>query len=416
MADSAVVSHKSDNANHNETSIKDKQKIAEKKKKRRERKKKKSKRTKKNEPKTKVVVRRLPPNLPEDIFMNAVKQWTTDDLVDYKIYIPGKLTTNKSKESVFSRAYFHMKTIDAVIAFHQGFDGHIFMDSRGNESRAVVEFAPYQGIPKEHKMPDARQGTIEEDPDYQRFMDSLKAEENKPDSESEVVEGASQIERLENRIAMISAQTLATEQANKPKTTPLLEHLRAQKAAKAAAKAKKKSSTQGSSPAWAILAKKNASSSPSSSSSSPKPEAQEKDANDKSKKPPRRSKKKFEKEKERGGKNNEANNNKENNNKENDGSGTTTSKKHDDRPPRKFNKPPPSSAASSPGNGGEKSGSSSPSAKKDGANSSKPKRSRNYKDKKPKGEGKGSENGNNNNKPPVVKILGRQENSNTKAT
>ncbi|CAO3639908.1 unnamed protein product [Cunninghamella echinulata] len=415
MTDSAVLNHKSDNANYNEPSTKDKQKIAEKKKKRRERKKKKSKRTKKSEPKTKVVVRRLPPNLPEDIFMNAVKQWTTDNLVDYKIYIPGKLTTNKSKESVFSRAYFHMKTIDAVIAFHQGFDGHIFMDSRGNESRAVVEFAPYQSIPKEHKVPDARQGTIEEDPDYQRFMDSLKAEENKPDNETEVVEGASQIERLENRIAMISAQTLATEQANKPKTTPLLEHLRAQKAAKAAAKAKKKSSTPGSSPAWAILAKKNASSSPSSSpSSTPKPETQEKDVNDKSKKPPRRSKKKFEKEKEKGGKSNEMNNNKEN-----DSSGTTTSKKYDDRPPRKFNKPPPSSSASSsPGNGGEKNGSSSPSSKKDGANSSKPKRSRNYKDKKPKGEGKGSENGNNNNnsKPPVVKILGRQENASAKTT
>jgi hypothetical protein len=41
---------------------------------------------------------------------------------------------SKAKESVFSRAYFHMKTVDAVIAFHQGFDGHIFMDSRGKIS------------------------------------------------------------------------------------------------------------------------------------------------------------------------------------------------------------------------------------------------------------------------------------------
>jgi hypothetical protein len=32
----------------------------------------------------------------------------------------------------------------------------------GNESRAVVEFAPYQGIPKDHKSQDARQGTIDE--------------------------------------------------------------------------------------------------------------------------------------------------------------------------------------------------------------------------------------------------------------
>lgn len=40
-------------------------------------------------------------------------------------------------------------------------------------------------------------------------MDSLKAEENKPDSESEAVEGASQIERLENRIAMISGMLIS---------------------------------------------------------------------------------------------------------------------------------------------------------------------------------------------------------------
>jgi regulator of nonsense transcripts 3 len=30
-----------------------------------------------------------------------------------------------------------MKTVDAVIAFHQGFDGHIFMDSRGKISTKV---------------------------------------------------------------------------------------------------------------------------------------------------------------------------------------------------------------------------------------------------------------------------------------
>ncbi|OAD08360.1 hypothetical protein MUCCIDRAFT_134139, partial [Mucor lusitanicus CBS 277.49] len=69
------------------------------------------------------------------------------------------------KESVFSRAYFHFKTMEAVIAFHQGYDG--------NEFRAVVEFALYQKIPKEHKTTDARQGTIDEDQDYLDFLESL---------------------------------------------------------------------------------------------------------------------------------------------------------------------------------------------------------------------------------------------------
>jgi regulator of nonsense transcripts 3 len=74
--------------------------------------------------------------------------------------------------------------MDAVLAFHQGFDGHLFIDGKGelhvpvdssisyvsfglmiydvgNEYRAVVEFSPFQKIPKEHKPADSRQGTIE---------------------------------------------------------------------------------------------------------------------------------------------------------------------------------------------------------------------------------------------------------------
>ncbi|ORX57498.1 hypothetical protein DM01DRAFT_322496 [Hesseltinella vesiculosa] len=209
------------------------------KKKKRERRRKKPK-TKKELPKTKVIVRRLPPNLPEDVFMNVVQKWIGDDAVDYKMYIPGKLSTSKSKESTFSRAYFHMKTMDAVIAFHQGFDGHIFMDSRGNESRAVVEFAPYQGVPKEPKTPDSRQGTIEEEPDYIKFLENLETEKETASASAEPVEGSTHLERLENRLAYMTAQSLAQEQANKPKTTPLLEHLRAIKAAKSGVKAKKK--------------------------------------------------------------------------------------------------------------------------------------------------------------------------------
>ncbi|CDH57309.1 wd repeat-containing protein [Lichtheimia corymbifera JMRC:FSU:9682] len=216
----------------------DKAAAAKAKKKKKDKAKKKAKRQRKNALKTKIVVRRLPANLPEEVFMTAVKRWTGDDVVDYKFYVPGKVTQSKGKENVFSRAYFHMKTMEAVIAFHQGFDGHIFVDNRGNESRAVVEFAPFQKLPKEQKNPDSRQGTIDEDPDYLKFLDSLKAEQEKKDEPSDVGEGGSQLERLENRLAMVTAQTLAAEQANKPKTTPLLEHIRAQKAAQAAARAK----------------------------------------------------------------------------------------------------------------------------------------------------------------------------------
>ncbi|CEG66812.1 hypothetical protein RMATCC62417_03331 [Rhizopus microsporus] len=211
------------------------------KKKKKERIKKKPKRhSRKPTLKTKVVVRRLPPLLQEDVLMEAVKPWINEQTTDYSFFVPGKIPKSKGKENIFSRAYFHLKTMEAVIAFHQGFDGRPFTDSRGNESRAVVEFAPYQKIPKEHKTTDARQGTIDEDPDYVEFLNFLEAEKNKSkEAQDDANDGLNPIEKLENRIAMVTAKTLAAEQANKPKTTPLLEHLRAQKAAQAAAKAKK---------------------------------------------------------------------------------------------------------------------------------------------------------------------------------
>lgn len=59
----------------------------------RKRTKKKSKRhARKPTLKTKVIVRRLPPNLPEEIFFNSVKPWISEDNVDYSLYVPGKLS------------------------------------------------------------------------------------------------------------------------------------------------------------------------------------------------------------------------------------------------------------------------------------------------------------------------------------
>ena len=41
----------------------------------------------------KVVVRRLPPNLPEDIFWQSVQQWVAEDTVQWKEYYKGKFRT-----------------------------------------------------------------------------------------------------------------------------------------------------------------------------------------------------------------------------------------------------------------------------------------------------------------------------------
>lgn len=39
----------------------------------------------------KTVVRRLPPNLPEDVFWQSVQSWVSDETVTWKLFYPGKL-------------------------------------------------------------------------------------------------------------------------------------------------------------------------------------------------------------------------------------------------------------------------------------------------------------------------------------
>lgn len=39
----------------------------------------------------KTVVRRLPPNLPEDVFWQSVQNWVTDDTATWKVFYPGKI-------------------------------------------------------------------------------------------------------------------------------------------------------------------------------------------------------------------------------------------------------------------------------------------------------------------------------------
>ena len=145
--------------------------------------------------KLKVVVRRLPPNVPEAILWKAVSPWvvlkkgstgkgeegkipTPDDPreanVDYAYFVQGKLKHEEQQGAnaesgvsphVFSRAYVRFTSTEALVAFHRGFDGHLFRDSKGNEYSAVVEFAPFQrtaGEISKRKKADPRQGTVEE--------------------------------------------------------------------------------------------------------------------------------------------------------------------------------------------------------------------------------------------------------------
>ncbi|KAJ6585295.1 Smg-4/UPF3 family-domain-containing protein, partial [Mycena capillaripes] len=80
-----------------------------------------------------------------------------------------------NKENIPSRAYIAFKTEEQLAQFSREYDGHLFRDKAGNESYAVVEFAPYQKVPPEKKKIDARSGTLEKDEDYISFLESLNA-------------------------------------------------------------------------------------------------------------------------------------------------------------------------------------------------------------------------------------------------
>ncbi|WVR08088.1 hypothetical protein IAU60_005134 [Kwoniella sp. DSM 27419] len=169
----------------------------------------------------KLVIRRLPPTLPEDIFWNAVAPWVNENTCSWKRYVKGKAGDgNHDSHPVHSRAYVLMSSPEALVELHRGFDGHLFKSKTGAEYQAVVEYAPVQRTPFMTKVKvDARQATIDEDPDYQSFLESLNAPAVKPVLET----------------------TVAPPQ---PTSTPLLDHLRAQ--GKGKGKSKNKSSGQGS--------------------------------------------------------------------------------------------------------------------------------------------------------------------------
>ncbi|CED84589.1 Nonsense-mediated decay protein Upf3 [Phaffia rhodozyma] len=171
--------------------------------------------------KLKIVIRRLPANLPEELFWQSVKPWVNEQTVSWKFYRKGKLAKSVNKETVHSRAYVLFKSTPSLVTFHREYDGHLFRDKQGNESNAVVEYAVYQKVPTDRKKGDRKQGSIDIDPDYLSFLESLKA------PAKTVVDG----EMTSQAVATAAAATLSSGAA-KPKLTPLLEHLKARKEGK----------------------------------------------------------------------------------------------------------------------------------------------------------------------------------------
>ncbi|XP_026275611.1 uncharacterized protein LOC113204599 isoform X2 [Frankliniella occidentalis] len=166
-------------------------------------------------PPTKVVVRRLPPTMILETFLDQVAPLPP---VDYMYFV--KADSSLSPNS-FGRAYLHFIHVSDLLIFTEKFDNYVFVDSKGNEYPAIVEYAPFQRIPKQRpsRKKDPRIGTIENDPYYLEFMEALKAEETQRKSAS----------KSNKQHFFETSTSLATPKVT---STPLLEYLKARRADK----------------------------------------------------------------------------------------------------------------------------------------------------------------------------------------
>ncbi|KAF8792391.1 Regulator of nonsense transcripts 3A like protein [Argiope bruennichi] len=164
---------------------------------------------------TKVVIRRLPPTMSEEQFLEQISPVPEHD---YMYFVKADMSLGPH---AFSRAYINFLIPGDIFLFKDKFDGYVFLDSKGNEYPAIVEFAPFQKIPKKRnpKKRDTKCGTIDNDPDYLKFLESLKNPDEVALPSAEVY-----LEEIECREKELKANN------GVPKvTTPLIEYLTAKK-------------------------------------------------------------------------------------------------------------------------------------------------------------------------------------------
>ncbi|KAM6446636.1 regulator of nonsense transcripts 3A isoform 4-T4 [Liasis olivaceus] len=160
-------------------------------------------------PNPKVVIRRLPPNFTKEQLEEQLHPLPAHDYFEFCSSDPSLYP------HLYSRAYINFRNPDDILLFRDRFDGYVFIDNKGLEYPAVVEFAPFQKISKKKlKKKDAKSGSIEDDPEYRKFLESYCAEEEKICANPETLLG-----EIEAKTRELIAR----------RTTPLLEYIKNRK-------------------------------------------------------------------------------------------------------------------------------------------------------------------------------------------
>ncbi|XP_017867495.1 PREDICTED: regulator of nonsense transcripts 3B [Drosophila arizonae] len=154
----------------------------------------------------KIVVRHLPPTMTEKEFLEQV-----DPLPKNESYYYCPADWSLGQEAT-CRAYIDMspKDIDEILQFRDRFDGYVFVDSKGAEYVAIVEYAPFQWFLKNKaRSHDNKVNTIEKEPHFQEFLQKLAEEREEA-----------------NRLGDVKIDfNFESKNEEKVKSTPLLQYL-----------------------------------------------------------------------------------------------------------------------------------------------------------------------------------------------
>ncbi|KAF2833100.1 hypothetical protein CC86DRAFT_4984 [Ophiobolus disseminans] len=167
-------------------------------------------------PRLKLVCRRLPPGLTEAEFHAILgDEWKQGaGKVDWMRWEQGKISKDAAKPSRPGRAYIHVTKQEYATALGDKVRDSTFQDAAKSwQDSALVgpptlELAPYPKMPGGRRRNDNRQGTIDQDPDFKDFLESLTSPITKPAAPDD------------------------SQKPEKVKTTPLIEALREKKANK----------------------------------------------------------------------------------------------------------------------------------------------------------------------------------------
>ncbi|KFY53664.1 hypothetical protein V496_07415, partial [Pseudogymnoascus sp. VKM F-4515 (FW-2607)] len=178
-------------------------------------------------PSLKVVVRRLAPALTEAEFMKIIgEEWKVGaGRVDWFSYKPGKVSTDPSKASRPSRAYLHLVNEPYLTQLSNHVRQLTFEDAAKTFTNpcllgpASLEYTPYARIPSGKRRTDARQGTIDLDPEFMDFLESLanptstKEEDTEPSTKGEKVTTTPLVQYLKDKKANKSKEAAAAKAA-----------------------------------------------------------------------------------------------------------------------------------------------------------------------------------------------------------